>query len=204
MTAWAERPAGTGHRTRLARRAVLLLGLWAGRVPAAPTPLLSQVMQRLAAVQESRATFTERKTLAALSQPLTSQGRLVYRRPDVLQMITDAPVPEVLAVQGRRLTLAEQGAPAKVIDLAEQPQIAALVDAVLGTLSGDIGSLRRSYDVAIEGTLAAWVLVLRPANPRLTHLLKAVTVGGSAATLERIQIVEANGDRSEMTVYPAA
>ncbi len=159
-------------------------------------------MQRLAAVRESRATFTEQKTLAALSRPLTSQGRLTYRRPGVLEKITDAPVPEVLAVDGGRLSLAEQDGPARTIDLVEQPEIAALVEAVLGTLSGDLAGLHRFYEVAAEGTLAAWALVLRPIDGRLAHLLRCVTVHGGGATLERVDIVQANGDQSVMTVYP--
>jgi len=115
-------------------------------------------MQMLARVQESQATFTEVKIMAGLTRPLQGTGRLFYRRPSHLEKVTFEPQPERLVVDGNRLTLAEGNAPPQIIELNGEPVIRTLVDAMRGTLSGDLASLQRSYRVSIEGEIAAWRL----------------------------------------------
>jgi len=171
--------------------------------PAAPAGLLESVMHRLAAVPQSRATFTETRTIAALAQPVRSSGRLAYRRPDRMEQITVWPRQEVLQVEAGRLTLTEdQGAP-QALDLAEHPAIAGLVEAILGTLAGDLAGLRRVYRVDIAGTPAAWRLTLLPREPALAALLRRVTIDGAGASLRRVHTVQANGDESVMRIAPA-
>ena len=53
-------------------------------------------------------------------------------------------------VDGNRLTLTEADETPRVIDLDGEPAIRALVDAIRGTLSGDLSALRRSYTVTME------------------------------------------------------
>jgi Outer membrane lipoprotein carrier protein LolA-like len=165
--------------------------------------LLVRLMRRLAAVPQRRAQFTETRTLAALQAPLRSMGRLAYRRPDQLEKITEWPRPEVLAVKAGQLTLTIDGA-TRSIDLAAQPAIGALVEAILGTLAGDLAGLRRWYRVAATGSLAAWRLTLRPRSGALAQFVREVTIEGAAVQLDRLRTVAANGDVTVMTIRPAA
>ncbi len=174
----------------------------AGDRGAAPG-LLGALMARLAAVPSRRALFTETKTLAALRLPLHSSGRLAYRRPDRLDKITTWPQPEVLTVRAGRLRLTTDGATRR-IDLAAQPVIAALVEAVLGTLAGDLAGLRRDYHVRASGDLAAWRLVLTPRGAALAGLLRQVAITGRAGWLLRLRTVQTNGDVTVMIMTPAA
>ena len=160
-------------------------------------------MRRLAAVPESRASFVEEKTIAALTEPVRSTGWLVYRRPDHLEKTTTAPATESLVVDGDRLAVTEAGQPPKVIDLAGEPAVAALVEAVRGTLAGDLPALRRSYEVSMQGGLDAWRLTLTPSGRPLTGLLRQVVVDGTGTSLRSVWIAQANGDRSLMTIGPA-
>ncbi len=157
-------------------------------------------MRRLAAVPESRASFVEDKTVAALAQPLRSQGWLAYRRPAYLEKATTEPVPENLLVDGDRLSLLVQGQQPRLIDLNAEPALAALVDAVRGTLSGDLTALRRSYALALQGHPDAWRLTLTPLRPPLTDMLREVVVEGAGTALRSVRTVQANGDRSVMTI----
>ena len=74
-------------------------------------------MARLAQAPQRRANFVEEKTLAALTVPLRSEGRLEYRRPDHLEKITTAPQYESLVVEGGRLVIAAGGDPPRVVEL---------------------------------------------------------------------------------------
>ena len=189
------------------RRRVLMALLALGSVPALAQPSPSPIdalMGRLAAVSASRASFTEEKTIAALTQPVRSEGWLVYRRPDHLEKTTTGPNKESLMVDGDRLSIIADDQPPRVIELDSEPSLRGLVDAVRSTLAGDLATLRRSYDVAMQGNLAAWRLILTPRNPSLKQLLRQVTVEGTGTDLGSVRIVQANGDQSLMTIRPAS
>jgi hypothetical protein len=161
-------------------------------------------MRRLAAVSASRASFTEEKTIAALTEPVRGEGWLVYRRPDHLEKTTTGPNRESLMVDGDRLSIIADDQPPRIIELDSEPALRGLVDAVRGTLAGDLATLRRSYDVAMQGNLAAWRLILTPRDPSLKQLLRQVTVEGAGTDLGSVRIVQANGDQSLMTIRPAS
>ena len=191
------------HRRR--SLVILLLGLTIcpGMVAAQPSPL-DELMRKMAAVQERRSTFQEEKTIAALTQPLRSNGRLVYRRPSHLEKITYPPHFEAIVVEGGRLVITMGDEPPRSIDLDSYPEIGVLVDAVRGTLAGDLASLRRNYTVRMDGTLADWRLFLAPTDPKAQRFLREVTIAGAGDEARTVQFVQANGDRSVMTVHPAS
>jgi outer membrane lipoprotein-sorting protein len=159
-------------------------------------------MQALASVPARRAEFVETKSIAALSQPISSRGTLVYRRPSYFAKITAPPHAEQLVVDGDRLTLAEGAQASHVIDLASRPQLGALVDAIRGTLSGNLALLERWYRVAMTGDVAAWRLVLTPTDPAIASLIRFIVIDGTGATPRMIQTVQANGDQSRMMINP--
>lgn len=161
---------------------------------------VADLMARLAAVPERRATFRETRRFAALDQPLESTGRLFYRRPAHLEKITGWPDPESLVVDGDRLVLTMGNEPPRVVDLSGQPELRTLVDAIRGPLAGDIGALRRAFTVQAEGALAAWRLSLAPLDPRAARFLLRVAIAGSGADVLDVLLVQANGDEQRMQI----
>jgi len=170
-------------------------------------PPLETLMRRLAAVQRAEATFTERKTLAALAEPVVTHGHLVWRRPAYLAKITDPPDAETLVVDGDTLTVSggadgEHAAPRR-LDLSGEPGLRALVDAVRGTLAGDLVVLSAAYAVTMAGGLADWTLTLTPRAPEVARYLTRAVLGGTGAALRSVAFAQPNGDGSVMTIAPA-
>jgi hypothetical protein len=159
-------------------------------------------MQMLARVPESSATFAEVKVLAMLTRPLRATGRLLYRRPAYLEKVTLEPQPERLVVDGNRLSLTEANE-TRTIDLDAEPAIRALVDAIRGTLSGDLVALRRSYAVTMEGGVSDWRLTLTPLDSGVARLVTRTTIVGAGIALRLVQTTQANGDEMRMTIGPA-
>lgn len=159
-------------------------------------------MQALAGVPARRAQFVEIRSIAALSRPIHATGTLLYRRPGYLAKITAPPFAEKLVVDGERLWLTEGDQPSHAIDLGSRPRLRALVDAIRGTLSGDLALLRRSYHVAMTGDLGAWRLTLTPNDPAIASLIRFIVIDGAGATPRTIRTVQANGDQSRMTISP--
>ncbi|MGH7056881.1 MAG: LolA family protein [Acetobacteraceae bacterium] len=161
-------------------------------------------MGDLASIRRSEASFREVKRIARLTEPLISTGRLIYVRPNYLAMLTEAPRREKLVVDGDRLYLAEGDAAAHVIDLAAHPAIGALVEAIRGTLAGDIAELRKNFSVSVIGTPARWRLVLIPRVPAIAHLLRTITFEGKGSGVRRLTAIETNGDEMGMSIGPTS
>jgi hypothetical protein len=174
-----------------------------GSNPAADAPItLADLMAMMGSVAERRATFHEEKRFAALTEPLESTGRLIYRRPGYLEKITDAPQAERLVVDGDQVSLTEANGSTHVIDLGSQPELRTLVEAMRGPLAGDTAALERAFKVDARGTKAAWRLDLTPVDPRAAKLLTEVRISGSGSNMREVLLVQANGDTQYMSIQP--
>jgi len=162
---------------------------------------LVDLMRSLQAVKSSRARFVERKELAILTEPLESSGMLVYRAPGRLEKHTLVPEQESMVLEDGRLVLenAERGW-RKSFALHEHPVIWAFVESIRSTLAGDLATLRRFYDVQLEGNEPDWRLVLLPREPSMKTVVDEIRISGSGSWISRIEILEAGGDRSVMTI----
>ena len=158
-------------------------------------------MANLAQIPERRASFVEDKTFSALNTPLHGEGRLVFRRPDHLEMVTTAPQPESFVVDGDQIVVNAGNDPPRVLEIGNQPGLRALVDTIRGALSGNLALLRQSFDVSGTGTLADWRITLLPRGPGLAKLVKEVRLSGGS-DLRTIETVSSGGDTDTLTVTP--
>lgn len=162
--------------------------------------LLADLMRRLAAIPERRCTFREEKHLAVLDRPLFSEGRLVYLRPSHLEKITAAPEPESIIADGDHLQVRAEGEPVQTLSLSARPELAALVDAIRGTLSGDVATLQRHYRVQVAGNLGGWHLLLVPVDAAVANLVHAIAIDGVFTHIATFRTESPNGDVAVMSV----
>ncbi|MBS0642040.1 MAG: hypothetical protein JSS43_19415 [Proteobacteria bacterium] len=165
-----------------------------------PPAWFAQLMAQLAAIPERHETFREEKRLAALNRPLLSEGQLIYRRPSYLEKLTILPRKEILLVQDDQLTLTGPDGSPRELSLASRPEIGVLVDAVGGTLSGDVRRLQRSYTVHPSGTLQDWQLALVPIHPRVQEMLRQIVIRGSGPAIRSVLTEQTNGDAQIMLI----
>ena len=125
-----------------------------------------QLMDALAQNKSGRATFVETKHIAMLDRPVVSSGELLYTAPDRLEKRTLKPKPESMIVQGSELVI-ERGGRNYRVQLDAQPQLAAFIDSIRGTLAGDRKALERNYRLSLEGTPQDWVLRLVPGRCKM-------------------------------------
>jgi hypothetical protein len=137
-----------------------------------------------------------------LKEPLKSEGRLTYVAPDKLEKLTLYPRQQRMSVDGDRVVV-DPGpdGPPRTVSLAQQPEVGAFVEAIRGTLAGDLPGLERFYAVAFEGTLADWTLRLQPKDPTVRKLLAAILVKGRGAEIQTLEFRQADGDRTEMMIF---
>jgi hypothetical protein len=184
----------------------LVLALAAAAARAADPPLaLEPLMAALAKNGPGTVGFAETRTSAYLKAPIESSGTLTYSAPARLEKRTLVPRAERFVIDGDTVVV-EMAArtPGEKrrfeLRLGEQPAIRAFAESIRGTLAGDLASLRRHYRIELVGAWSDWQLHLLPSDREMAELVQKVVIGGAGGEVRRIEILEASGDRSVMTI----
>lgn len=158
---------------------------------------LVELMQGLAQVKSARGKFVERKYLAILEAPLESSGTLAYAAPGRLEKHMLVPRQESMVLDGDTLVIDNKDTgQRRTFTLQDNPVLWAFVESIRSTLAGDLATLKRFYEVSLEGDAAAWRLRLKPMEKRMRQAAAEIRVGGSGTWVNLIEILEAGGDRS--------
>jgi Outer membrane lipoprotein carrier protein LolA-like len=165
---------------------------------------LPQVMRLLAARRHGQVDFVEQHFLSVLKRPVESYGVMIYDAPNRLEKRTVEPRPEDLVLDRNELTVERKGR-THVLDLAAYPSILPFIESLRATLAGDLPALERVFDVDFAGNLDRWTLSLSPRDSKVSKIVSRVRIDGSRDVLLKVEILEANGDRSLMTLrdHPA-
>ena len=177
----------------------LLLGLLS--LPAQAAFDIAQLMDGLAQQKGGTAKFVEQKFLAVLDKPLVATGEMTYSAPDRLEKNTLTPKPERLTLDKDVLTL-ERDKQKFSINLANQPEALAFVDSIRGTLAGNRAALEKNYALHLSGTAEKWVLTMLPREQKIATLILRITVTGARQQMRSIEYLQADGDRSLLSIEP--
>ena len=164
---------------------------------------LDEVMGLLATRQHGRVEFVEQQFLHILDHPIESSGELRYEAPDRLEKRTLKPHAETLLLAGGVLTV-ERARGRRVLDLRAYPQIQPFVESIRATLAGDRTSLERLFHLDFAGSLARWTVTLVPLDSNVKRAVAHVRIDGMRDQLLKVEIRQPDGDRSLMTLRPAA
>jgi outer membrane lipoprotein-sorting protein len=202
-------PASSHITQQPSRPVFALAAVVMGLVLAALSPAalaawdLQQLMDSLAQTKSGRATFVEKKSIALLDKPVESSGELLYTAPDRLEKRTLKPKPESMVVNGGELVI-ERGKQKYQLRLQAYPELAAFIDSIRGTLAGDRNALERNYRLSLEGTAERWTLQLQPVDPKMQAVIQRIRITGVRDQLRNIDIAQADGDSSTMTIEQVA
>jgi len=161
---------------------------------------LAALMQKLSEVRTAGSKFTERKYFSILDEPLILKGRVRYRAPDYVRKEYDDPDSESYEVRGDNLTIEYPDGRRRDLSIDEHPVLRAFVESYRGTLAGDLETLNRHFELELGGHMDAWRLRLTPRDLELAEYLRAVVLRGRDGTVTSVETLEANGDRSVMTL----
>lgn len=160
---------------------------------------VGQLMRDLASHKGGKVRFTERKYLAVLDKPIVATGEMVYTAPDRLEKINLTPKPETLVLDRDILSI-EREKQKISINLAQQPEALAFVESIRGTLSGNQAALEKNYLLHLTGTQEKWVLTLLPSDQKIATFIQRITVSGSRNQIRSIEYLQADGDRSVLSL----
>jgi outer membrane lipoprotein-sorting protein len=161
---------------------------------------LPDLMRLLAQKKSGKASFIEKKYISILDQPVESSGELSFDAPDRLEKRTLKPQPEVMLLDGDRLTISLYEKRPIFLSLKTRPEIAALIESIRGTLSGDLSALEKNYAVDFSGGQNKWRLTLTPLQTAASKVVSQIQIAGNDANVKTITFTQVDGDRSEMTI----
>ena len=179
--------------------ASLALAAWAGIAHAEWNA--DALLKALAERPAGQSRYSETKTSALLKEPLKSSGTLRYKKPAFLEKRVLTPFEEILTVDGDRMTWEKPAANKKhTMALRDYPMVWGFIESMRATLNGDAKTLQRFYKVRLDGNERQWTLVLLPSDTDMAQFIRVIRISGSNARLATVEIEEAGGDRSFMTL----
>lgn len=165
---------------------------------------IERLVAALAVPGERTAAFVERRHSVLFRNPPEVRGTLRFMPPGLLERDVSHPRRESVRIDGERVTVrtwGEDGQPnVQRLTLAAQPQLAALADTLRAILAGDFAALERRFVMRLAQPPPHWRLELAPRDDQMP--LASIRLAGLAGEVERIEIVEASGDRTEILLTP--
>lgn len=160
---------------------------------------LARLLREVAAQDNRRRRFVERRFVSALEAPVDARGELRFVAPARLEKRTAAPYAEVLVLDGDQLSV-DGPAGRATMSLRQLPEVAALVEGLRAILAGDGATLERVFATTLTGGAADWHLRLVPRDARALRLLAEIRVSGRGGELDLVETDQADGDRSVMRI----
>lgn len=179
---------------------VALAGLFISAAAHAAEWTLPDLMNLLAQQKSGKASFVEKKYISFIDKPLESSGELSFEAPDRLEKRTLKPRLESMLLEGDKLTVSMFEKRPLNLRLQDHPEVAAMVESIRGTLSGDLTALEKNYAVEFSGVPGKWQLTLTPVNKAVAKVVRKVQLGGADANIKTISFEQTDGDRLEMTI----
>jgi outer membrane lipoprotein-sorting protein len=162
---------------------------------------LPQVAALLALRKAGEARFSEERFVSGFDGPLRASGTLSFKAPDRFVRHTLDPLVESMLVEGNTVTLKRAGR-SRQMAMDAVPELAALIEAVRGTFTGNAATLEKHFKVKVEGQPALWTLTLVPRDARLATQVRELQISGQNSDVRSVALWLAGGDRSLMLVEP--
>lgn len=174
----------------------------AAATPAAhePTPWAGAESQQ----DVIRGSFTQRKYLPELEQPLVSSGRYVIAAGHGLIWRIEQPVETQLVITRQHLIQRSNGHAIARLSVEQQPALSMVAAILLAIFQADMDRLKQYFEIQRQGRGdGGWTMLLRPGTETVGKFIERVRVSG-AAHIQRIEIHQPNGDRSVIELNPAS
>jgi outer membrane lipoprotein-sorting protein len=192
---------------------LIALALTAGAATAAPAPgatsspaatgcgtpekCFARMVRAQSDVASIRARFRQTKHVAMLAEPLVSEGRFSFRRPDTVRWEMESPEPMVVEIEGGKL---RAGPPGGVADVDAGPATALFRDlGMLFTGADDYAGKRFTLG---PGTLGPDSFTLTPKDASVGRIVAAIEIALDPQTGGPRQAVirETGGDRTDIVL----
>lgn len=166
---------------------------------------VERLIESLSKSLQSEVRYEETSFSTLLTKPLKTRGVLRVTPPATLEKHVTAPYVERYVVEGDTVFFTSKTKDVhRTLSLQDYPGLRAFVEAFRSFLSNDVVTLKRGYDVTLQGEPRRWTLILRPQDKDAQELVEAIRFSGEGEQLKGIEILAPDGDRSVMVLTTGA
>lgn len=161
---------------------------------------LDDLQQRFTEQPVVRAQFDQTRTIKDLPQPLRSQGKMLIARDQGLLWDQTSPFPMKLLLDDKRMVQTINGQPPQTITAENNPQMFQFNHLLRALFRADRKVLEENFRVEFsDAGEGRWTLRLTPVTTPLDKIFATIDLAGKAY-LERIELNDKQGDRTEITL----
>lgn len=179
------------------RCAALLLLLLLSLGAAQAEDFASEVRARLGSPELVRGQFEQKKQITALERPLLSSGDFLVARNRGVIWRTQKPFAQTLRLSRSEIVQEQDGQVRLRLSSEREPGVKAINQVLFALFAGDLGALEKSFSVSGKTEGPQWRAALHPTSSSLVQMFKEIRIEG-ASHVQRVEILEANGDRTEI------
>lgn len=163
---------------------------------------VSRIASLLARHDVVRVSFEQKKTIAALSKPLTSAGTMLFAKGLGIIWNTDRPFRTRLIITPRGVYREENGSVSSVLRGSESRAAEHFSRTFLSLFSGDLSDVEQGFTIEATTTGDAWSLHLLPSRDAVRRVIREIVLSGAEEPTKML-LDEASGDRTEIVFDPA-
>ena len=180
---------------------LLLLGSLARADEGSPCAQHAELAKRFSKIETMRSRYREDKTLNMLEEPLVSEGRMFYQRPDRIHQAIEKPSVQKVTISGGKITIEHPGLKHReTLDLTANQTAETIVRSILEVMSGKVTVLADKYECTVIERKDRLDLDLKPRLEPLSKLIARIEVTlSNDLTVRTVKLTETGGDHSLLT-----
>ena len=157
--------------------------------------LMASLTETSASMQTMQCRFVQSKTMAMLTEPSVSEGRMYFSSPDRLRWEYVTPYPFALVVNGERIVKVTDGK-AEVLEGNSGRMYQGIVGMIMGSASGKKLFDTSAFDVVLYDDGAFWKAEMTPKRRDMKRMFSQLVFHFDKNTqvISRVEFLGTNGD----------
>lgn len=154
-----------------------------------------ELTRTAAAMQTLQCRFVQEKTMAMLSEPSASEGRMFYSSPDKMRWEYLKPYAFTLIVDGDRI-VKKTGEQTEVVDSKSNRMYQGMISIIMGSATGKKLFDTSMFDVILYDDGTFWKAEMTPKRRDMKRMFSQLVFrfDKKTNTISRVEFVEAGGD----------
>jgi outer membrane lipoprotein carrier protein len=184
--------------------ALLALSALADSPPAAPSPVLQALQQKMASVRTVYLEFNQERVLKLFSEPLKSEGVMLIERPDRIRWETTAPYQSILMGDQKSVAQFEfDDGKWQKLKLGFPQLLQRLMKQMALMNQGKMDALVSDYNISVTTNATTTVLLMTPKDENVRGMLSSLEIHlpPDLSTTEEVVMNEPNGDLTRITFH---
>ena len=161
--------------------------------------IMASLTEAASSMQTMQCRFVQSKTMAMLTEPSVSEGKMYFSSPDRLRWEYLTPYPFALVVNGERIVKVTDGK-AEVLDGNAGRMYQGIVSMIMGSASGKKLFDTSAFDVMLYDDGAFWKAEMTPKRRDMKRMFSQLVFhfDKKNQVIDHVEFIEPKGDKTEI------